>query len=660
MAYVVYTPEEVQQILKDSFARAKYLCNHDSFRAAMKVLDTALQTKSPAPIQKNIDRGYAEAIYYLVDSMCSTLAQQVESALSYDYSLYNMVKYPSDYECIQEIKESVESMKLLLKVYSLCLDVKEGRKSIPFLVQKFCIEDMNIFLQFPHRKTTEGESISFIRADDLHRSRITVQKPGKWFMANSLGIEKEALEFSTLWAATAEKPPVVFFLSELTELGGLSEKNWEWVYGATSPQTGSCMIKCPEVARVYADNPVLDMAYITDSGEPLKGTVIARSIVRRDNNTYIRAYQNNHKTGALFTGFLADKGFKENRDLKGVTLKRVIDSKNSSNLIFPYLDGNSQIAISSDTSKDLFEVVSSIPSSKNRRRLEVYHGTSAGRVAKAHECEHCTSFGSQHDYGFVKKDGKPKKIMYCNHCKTSFLYSEKDGKRYSVDDFKFLWVVSSGRSSFVQSDSVDGYTQVTCTDTLRELGDYSTTIIKLEDKDGNDLIKAKKFDFMIDLLPRCMNPVTLYNGMVTDLSAATHFGSKYFKGVDPKLAFKLQYCSRYDRAARKIADELYYGNEKTGKKKLFAFFLKNGIIDQVTHDSSTQVQTVPALTISLSDGSSVSRSHDLEEGELVYTFSLTEEIKEKLWKPILSETEKLKKDLEDLFAELKAIDMVVL
>jgi|APGre2960657404_1045060.scaffolds.fasta_scaffold00085_58 hypothetical protein len=659
----VFTTEDINSMLSEAFESThNALCTSSNYRLLMRTLDDALVTKSTLPLEKSRDEGRVEAIVYFCSTFCSHLIMITEKALNYQFSMYNLTKNFEDYCANKEFSESLRSLEPLLNAYNLANQICNSELSVPFIVQKQCIEKLSVFLQFPHRKGSSPEKLFYIQPNDLARGRLTMTKPGKWFMSNGLGIEKDALDFSTVWAATAEKIPSVFFLSELTDKGGLSEDNWEWVYENTDAKTGSCMIKCPEVARVYADNPILDIAYMTSTNEPFSGKVIARTIVRHDKKHFIRSYHIDHKVQCQFIGFLKDKGFVEERDLAGVILKRIVDKHNSANLVFPYLDGSSQYVVGTGDSNAGLEVVRNISSKSKEiglRYMEHYSGCSSGRVSALNKCTHCSSFGRVSEKGYILAEGKQKLIKTCTYCIRSFIYDQSKRRYYSASDFKFFLSIDHSEKQYnvcQENEKIpDQYTEITCKYTLKEYtgGGERFTLenLKGEKVSCDSVLVSKKM--------YTKYPVSLYTGEVTDVSQCSYFDFAGFSSMKD-LIVRLSRYNKYEPEADALRKKLKHLDKKKAKNTFLEFMLNKGVITQEEYNENTNVIVVPDLTVKLSDGeSTVVRKHNLESGELVYDFSLSNEIKEKLWKPILSETEKLKKELDDLFKEWDAIETVV-
>lgn len=665
MTYKVYEQKEIVELFEKAFENIKTneMSCIPSFNRALKVIQRCIETSSATPLREHVNKGEPSVALFAISWALSTISGSFEEKMRYEYSLSGIAKYTNEYLEREDIAPTIKSIGAFINLFKFKQDFEKDSFDIPYLVQKLYLTDYKLFIQLPHRSNSEPDMLCYYRSiEDLARNKKTTIKPGKWFLANNLGIEKQALEFSQAWSASAIKPPKVFFLSELVDKGGLSEDNWEWVYKKTDGRTGSCMIKCPEIARVYADNPVLDMAYITSTDKPFEGTVLARTIIRHDKKNYIRTYQADHKLGGYFTGFLREKGFTENRDLKGVTIKRLISKENPKHLIMPYLDGNSQIVMGNKENPNVFTVLSQLNSSSNKesRYLEVYNGTSAGRVQLRTRCAHCGAMGDAYDAGFIKgKDDKPLRVDSCIYCRKNFVFCTKTRKSYSLSDYKFYWQLGRDGSGLV----VD-FSKPTDQDQRKITCDFTKNNVKstfipsdLEDKDGNRLKDSTSI--LVENAPYATTPVLTVDGKISEENYCSTVPEDVYACLTSEMKKKIgKHFSKYDAEMR---DSFGTFDKKAKRKKKFLTILnKRGYITNEELESMVDSVKIPKLEVELFDNESkMIREYNEDDGEIEYVFNLSSSIREKLWKPILSETEKLKKELDDLLASWNAVEVVM-
>lgn len=275
----------------------------------------------------------------------------------------------------QDDKE--EQSKMAACFYNQATNFYE--KNLPFVAAKVLFSKPELILELPFFM---AETVTVF---DFAKGRSTEMKAGRWFSSRT-GIEgKEVIDFTDALKLEFKNSEGTFLLSE--KEGGLSEANWKWLYQKTSASTGSCMIKIPDIARCYADNPDLDAIYTLDKNGK---TVTGRTIIRRDNNTYIRIYSIDHSTHLKIQKRCNAMNLRENRNLKGVKLKYI--EKDADNLFIPYVDGDAAYLHQKKSESGYYFEVSDT-SRTGSKPVPVYSRTSSGVLRKLKECSSCGSFG---------------------------------------------------------------------------------------------------------------------------------------------------------------------------------------------------------------------------------------------------------------------------
>lgn len=335
---------------------------------------------------------------------------------------------------------------------------------------------LDLLLQLPHRAESQGDSmISYYRTNsDVIRGRETRTTPGRWFGANKLGTEKEGLQFNTHFCSTGIQQNKVHLLSE--KEGGCSEDNWAWAYGNTDMKTGSCMIKCPDAARVYAYDNNLDLAYITDDGTP-NGKIISRTILRRDKKTYIRVYYTDYRIEQQMVSYLNSIDYDADRDLVGCKLGKI----KPSNLENPdlklywlsYIDSYDDVYV--EDKGDYWLVTDDYEDgydAQNSRGYLVF-----GKCA-------CNKSGYDLNMAHNFVDGKITTTLVCGSCKKNYFYREQGYTNEYYNKNHFAHVKNYTKSS---DDSEYNYNE--------EI--YPISEVENLKFEGGTLIKKSKYDYVV-------------------------------------------------------------------------------------------------------------------------------------------------------------------
>lgn len=301
---------------------------------------------------------------------------------------------------------------------------------------------LSLWLDLPHRSEADPVgSISYYRTmQDVIRMRETRTKPGRWFGARELGTEAEGLEFNSHWTSTGT-PPATYFL--LSETKGLSEESWKWSYANTDRDTGSCMIKVPDAARIFAYDDNLDLFYITDNDKP-DGKIIVRTIIRKDTKKYVRLYTSSHTKGLQAKTSLTVLGYTEERSLHGIKLGKIRPDNmlDDSELYWlSYLDSNSDayvvdavdhwVCYDGDYESD--------DERKKRHNSTYYDGQYSRGYFGVGKCS-CGKHGYELNLAYSVVGGKVGAKTACARCYDKYYVKESDYSRSYYDKNHFVLV----------------------------------------------------------------------------------------------------------------------------------------------------------------------------------------------------------------------------
>ena len=587
--YKALPKEEVKSILQTSYKKAssEYI-GTSGYYYAMSTVETCLQEKSPIALQNRIENGSRCPVGALLVNTRDEISLYVQQSFSMFLSTIrhweSKIKQAEDKSTVssEDFITFIESVSALPAFDGHSEEVENGNIEVPYLIQKVYFDNQDVFFSLAHRDYSQPEMLAYYRSlDDLSRGKKTFVKPGKFFMQHNLGIEKEALEFSQQWISSAIKKKTVFFLSECIEQGGLSEENWEYVYKNTSSLAGSCMTKRAKAARVYADNPDLDIAFITETDKPFEGSVLARTIVRRDNKSYIRIYSTKSKLQGYLAGFLNNLGFFENRDMSGVTLKRVLHTKSGSKIAMPYIDGDSYYLVGKPVVQNGFKVLDFEEVEKHPvGSVELYRSREAsGSLSAIRQCKYCNSFGSSVQGKAYLKNQKGKTVSkkICKSCKDDFIWDGSKRSYYKKTDFKFIqeyeWSITSARVLLTQED-IQNYEKITCQHLLKEMysAGYGKEFLWNEDDKAYYVKKG--------------HAAMTYEGDVTASESTGLFNNAELTDLLPWRLKNVQL--KYSLSDRTVKDLMLYTASKQNKLQFLKLMLERNVITQEEHDSAVK------------------------------------------------------------------------
>lgn len=301
---------------------------------------------------------------------------------------------------------------------------------------------LSLWLDLPHRSEVDPVgSLSYYRTmQDVIRVRETRTKPGRWFGARELGTEAEGLTFNSHWTSTGTPLAKHFFLSETK---GLSEESWKWSYGNTDRATGSCMIKAPDAARIFAYDDRLDLFYITEDDTP-DGKIIVRTIVRNDTKKYIRLYSSSHNKSCQAKSTLTSLGYSEERNLHGIKLGKVKPDNmlDDSELYWlSYLDSHSDTYVVD--AKDHWVCHDTNYESQKERDHRYDSNYHDGMWSKGYfgvgKCS-CGKRGYDLYIAYSVKDGKVGVKTACGACSDKYYVKESDYSQSYYDKNHFIFV----------------------------------------------------------------------------------------------------------------------------------------------------------------------------------------------------------------------------